>query len=113
MSDPASRDPFERLADEVEAREKDSAAPSPLKARLYTALIARQSETGGLRSLAETSAGGRGLCVFEQLVQIAPVGQTVKSVFYRGVCHARVLAEHFENPPIYWANCPYVQLKNS
>ncbi|MGH9659871.1 MAG: hypothetical protein ACRD96_15080, partial [Bryobacteraceae bacterium] len=87
-------------------------APSRLKARLYSSLIARQSETGRLRSLSDTSAEGRQLCVFEQLVQIAPVGQTAKSVFYCRACHARVLAEHFEDPPIYWSNCPYVQLKN-
>ena len=101
---------FERLADEVESRQEEQRAPSRLKARLYTALMAREAESGPLRSLSEIE--GRKLCVFEQLVQIAPVGQTAKSIFYCSVCHARVLAEHFEDPPIYWPNCPYVQLKN-
>jgi len=51
--------------------------------------------------------------VFEQLVQISPVGKTAQSVFYCNVCHARVLAERFENPPIYWSHCPYVDFKKS
>jgi len=105
-------DPFERLADEVEARQTEEQAPSRLKARLYSALIAREQQEGKLRSLSDTAAEGRRLCVFEQLVQIAPLGQTAKSIFYCNVCHARVLAERFEDPPIYWPNCPYVQLKN-
>ncbi len=25
----------------------------------------------------------------------------------------RFLAEHFENPPIFWHNCPYAGFKNS
>ena len=103
---------FERLADQVESREDERQAPSRLKARLYTALMVREAESGPLRSLSDIGAEGRKLCVFEQLVQIAPVGQTAKSIFYCSVCHARVLAEHFEDPPIYWPNCPYVQLKN-
>jgi len=105
-------DTFDRLADEVEARRTGEQAPSRLKARLYSALIAREKQEGKLRSLSETAAEGRELCIFEQLVQIAPLGQTAKSIFYCSVCHARVLAEHFEDPPIYWPNCPYVRLKN-
>jgi hypothetical protein len=103
---------FERLADQVEASQMPELAPSRLKARLYSALMAREQTAGPLRSLPETAAEGRGLCVFEQLVRISPVGQKAKSVFYCSACHARILAEHFEDPPIYWPNCPYVQLKN-
>ena len=75
-------------------------------------VIAKLEEAGGLRTLSETAADGRKLCVFEQLVQIAPVGQKAESIFYCTACHARILAEHFEDPPIYWPNCPYVRLKN-
>jgi hypothetical protein len=87
-------------------------APSRLKSRIYSALVTAQQESGALRSLSETVAKGRQLCVFEQLVQIAQLGQTPNSAFYCRVCHARILAEHFENPPIYWPHCPYVQMKN-
>lgn len=87
-------------------------APSRLKSRIYSALITAQQESGPLRSLSETVVEGRQLCVFEQLVQIAPLGQTANSIFYCRVCHARILAEYFENPPIYWPHCPYVQMKN-
>ena len=27
------------------------------------------------------------------------------------VCHARLLAEQFESPPIYWPHCPYVEFR--
>jgi hypothetical protein len=88
-------------------------APSRLKARVYSALLQRQVETGPLASLTESHHCGHELCVFEQLVRISPVGETVKSLNICRVCHARVLAEHMEDAPIYWNGCPYVALKNS
>lgn len=88
-----------------------SPAPSSLKARLYSAFIRKQQETGPLASLDVCAADGHGVCIFEKLVQIAPVSQAAKSPFFCTACHARVLAEHFENPPIFWAHCPYVQFK--
>jgi hypothetical protein len=88
-------------------------APANLKARLYSALVLQQAASGPLASLTESKAMGQKLCVFEQLVQIAPVGETVKMLNICRVCHARVLAEHFETPPIYWSGCPYVEFKKS
>jgi hypothetical protein len=88
-------------------------APARLKARVYSALLQRQVETGPLASLTETHRCGHELCVFEQLVRISPVGETAKSLNICRVCHARVLAEHMENAPIYWSGCPYVEFKNS
>lgn len=87
-------------------------APSSLKARLYTALIHTQQESGPLASLDVSVSAGHRICVFEKLVQIAPIGTAAKSPFFCQVCHARVLSEHLENPPIFWANCPYVQFKS-
>ena len=86
-------------------------APSSLKARLYSAFIRRQQETGPLASLDVSVSGGHDVCVFEKLVQIAPVSSAAKSPFFCTACHARVLAEHFDNAPIFWAHCPYVQFK--
>jgi hypothetical protein len=86
-------------------------APASLKARLYSAIIRAQQAAGPLRSLDATDAN-HPLCVFEKLVQIAPVGEQAKSRFYCHVCHARVLAEAFDNPPIFWPNCPYSNFKN-
>ena len=103
---------IERIADGVELGES-SAAPSSLKAKVYSALVLRQADTGPLRSLTENNARGHKLCIFEKLVQIAPVGESAKSLNICRVCHARVLAEHFENAPIYWSGCPYVELRNS
>jgi hypothetical protein len=105
-------DLFERVADKSALPEfKRVPAPSRLKSRIYSALIQRQVESGPLLSVSETKAEGRRLCVFENLVQISPVGEKVKSLSFCRVCHARVLAETMENAPIYWRHCPYVQFQ--
>ncbi len=88
-------------------------APSSLKARLYSALIRKQQETGALASLDQSVSAGQDICVFEKLVQIAPLSDNAKSPFFCQVCHARILAEHFDNAPIFWDGCPYVKFKNS
>lgn len=88
-------------------------APSSLKARLYTHLIRNQQESGALASLDRSVESGQGICVFETMVQILPVGETAKSPFFCNTCHARVLAERLEHPPIFWPNCPYVRFKES
>ena len=93
--------------------EAGGGAPSTLKARLYSALVRSQQESGPLASLDATVASGHEICVFEKLVQIAPVAERLKSPFFCGVCHARVLAENFDNPPIFWPHCPYVEFKGS
>jgi hypothetical protein len=99
---------FEDIARELPGEDCPS-APS-LKARLYTALIREQQQSGPLEPLPETRNSGRGLCIFEQLVTIAPVG-AVQPIFYCSVCHARVLAERFDHPPIWWPHCPYSHFK--
>ena len=84
-------------------------APSRLKARAYSALIAAQQQSGPLLPISETKAAGGELCLFEKLVQIAPVTQSVQSSFFCWGCHVRILAEHLENAPRDWANCPYLK----
>jgi hypothetical protein len=91
----------------------DEPAPSSLKARLYSTLVREQQATGPLASLEATVAAGRDICVFEKLVQIAPIGEIAKSPFFCRTCHARILAENLDNPPIFWAHCPYVAFKKS
>jgi len=103
---------MEKIAKAVELSESDQ-VPARLRARLYSALVQQQAQTGPLMSLSETSARGHQLCVFEQLVRIVPVGERAKSLNICRVCHARVLAEHLDKPPIYWAGCPYVEFKKS
>jgi hypothetical protein len=101
---------FEELAtatDEVPVR-----TPARLKSRTYSALTAAAQREAPLCTLEESKRFGRGLCVFEELVCIAPAGQAAQQVNWCRICHARVLAEHFENAPIFWANCPYVRLQN-
>jgi hypothetical protein len=88
-------------------------APHKLQARLYSALIAEQEKSGPLRSLPATKMAGYGLCVFEELVRIAPVGAAAKQPFICWRCHARVLAEHLENAPIWWPHCPYSEFQKS
>lgn len=87
-------------------------APSRLKSRAYTALIRAQQAEGPLQDVTSTKQHGHGLCVFEELVQIAPVGQPVKQSFYCHVCHARLLGENVDDAPIYWPHCPYVRFQN-
>ena len=87
--------------------------PSSLKARLYSMLVHKQQKSGPLASLDASLAAGHGICVFEKLVQISPVGERAKSPFFCEVCHARVLAEHFDHPPIFWDHCPYVKFQES
>ena len=112
MSNLPDEEFLERIAERVELIELEL-APARLKAKVYSALMLKQAETGHLLSLTETRACGHELCVFEELVRIAPVGEAAKSLNICRVCHARVLAEHMENAPIYWNGCPYVELKNS
>ncbi len=103
---------MERIAETTEAEERRT-APSCLKAKIYSALMLHQAERGPLMSLTEVKAGGSTLCVFEEVVRVASAGASIESLNICRVCHARVLAEHFEHPPIYWQGCPYVQLKKT
>src|SRR5206468_2770498 len=103
---------FTSLAARTDATKGTSErAPARLKSRLYSALVAEQAASGPLLSLPATKAAGRPLCVFENLLQVLPVGASVTSMNPCRVCHARVLAEHFESPLIYWAHCPYVKFQ--
>ena len=103
---------MERIAETTEPEERRT-APSCLKAKIYSALMLRQAETGPLMGLTEVKAGGSTLCVFEELVRVASAGEGIESLNICRVCHARVLAEHLEHPPIYWQGCAYVQLKKT
>lgn len=87
-------------------------APAQLKSRIYSRLMQELAAAGPLLSLPETKASGADLCVFEELVRIAPVGETAKTRNCCRVCHARVLAERMEGAPIYWPHCPYVRFQN-
>jgi hypothetical protein len=104
----SNREFFEALASKAPF-EGASPAPSPLKSRIYTRLLQRQSESGPLMSLSEVQAG---LCVFERMIAISPLGDRIKRFNPCSVCHARVLAEHLEHAPIYWGNCPYTDFQN-
>ena len=100
---------FQRLAKETDALEsRADHAPARLKARVYSALVAAMASDGPLRSLPETHASGRPLCVFEHLFCVVPA-ERMTSMNPCRVCHARVLAERFDSPPIYWPHCPYVK----
>ncbi|MGH9499348.1 MAG: hypothetical protein ACRD3L_09425 [Terriglobales bacterium] len=113
MSSNFSDDEFlKRIALQAEPAET-TPAPSRLKSRIYSALVRRQADSGPLLGLEQTRAAGHGLCVFEELVRIAPVGEAAKCFNPCRVCHARALAELLEHPPIYWPNCPYVGFKQS
>ena len=111
MTEPNTEMEFRALLARLD--EQAARAPSSLKARLYSEFVHKQQETGPLASLDASVASGQGVCVFERLVQIAPVGEQIKSPFFCQACHARVLAEHFDNAPIHWPHCPYVKFQES
>ena len=103
---------FTRLAERTDAvRGIDERAPSRLKSQLYSALVVAQAARGPLRSLPATNAAGRPLCVFEHVLRVVP-NERVTSMNPCRVCHARLLAERFESPPIYWSHCPYVDFQH-
>ena len=98
---------FQSIAEEADLN--DSATmPSRLKSKIYTALMRLEAADGPLMSLAANKSCGQSLCVFEELVQVAPVGERAKTQNICLVCHARVLAERLDKAPIYWPGCPYV-----
>jgi hypothetical protein len=104
---------FSRLAANVEpAGPTGPKTPSRLKAKVYSALVRRQTASGPLLSVSASEASGRSLCVFEKAVEILPVGDVVKSLNFCRVCHARIAAETMENAPIYWPHCPYAEFQN-
>jgi hypothetical protein len=88
-------------------------APARLKAKIYSALVKDQSETGPLLSLAATKAAGSGLCVFEEAIASLPLGEQIGSMNPCRVCHARVLAERVDHAPIFWPHCPYAGFHRS
>jgi len=83
------------------------AAPARLKSKIYSALIDQMEASGPLLDMTSTQATD-GLCVFEKLVEIAPLGERIATFNACSICHARVLAERLRRAPIYWNNCPYV-----
>jgi len=102
---------FTRLAEKTDTVSGAAdRAPARLKSRLYSALVAEQAAAGPLRSLPATKAAGHPLCVFEHVLHVVP-NERIVSMNPCRVCHARVLAEHFESPPIYWRHCPYVDFQ--
>ncbi|HEY6293340.1 MAG TPA: hypothetical protein VI455_17455, partial [Terriglobia bacterium] len=79
---------FSQLADRISLDSTFAPrAPSRLKARIYSALMLRESASKGLRSIPETKAEGGKLCVFEELVRIAPVSTKMKSLNICRICH--------------------------
>jgi hypothetical protein len=110
MSDKPLQDDelFWRLAHDSETEGEAEQSPSRLKAKIYSALVRQQLESGPLMNLTETRHDGHGLCVFEALWERLPLTTTAKSFNCCSICHARVLGERVEQAPIYWGNCPYV-----
>lgn len=108
------QDNLERLLTETEATGESTRprASSRLKSRIYSALMQQHAASGPLRSLSETQADGRGLCVFESATRVCAPVEGVQQLNLCRVCHARVLGERVEGAPIFWHNCPYVDFQN-
>ena len=84
-----------------------------LKSRIYSAIMLVAATEGPLLGLDESEAAGRGLCIFEKLVEISGLtGETMEKNYCR-TCHGRLMGEYIENPPLYWPCCPYADFKQS
>jgi hypothetical protein len=101
---------FEQLAEEVGTASEP--VPAALKSKVYSAIVARMSESGRLLDLSTTKRAGGHLCVFEHAVALLPVGTDLKSRNPCRVCHARVLGERMDHAPIFWPGCPYSEFHN-
>jgi hypothetical protein len=102
---------FERLA---EATREGAAerAPARLKSSIYSAVVSRLAESGGLLNLTATKQEGGHLCVFENVLTMLPVGNDIRSMNPCRICHARVLGERMKHAPIFWPGCPYSDFHN-
>jgi hypothetical protein len=99
---------LERLA-ALDANARPDRAPARLKSKIYSGLVKRLSEPGPLLSLAACSKAGGQLCIFEEALTALPAGEEIGSKNPCRVCHARLLGEHLERAPIFWAGCPYAE----
>lgn len=70
---------FEQLGELCDQQGEHAPAPSTLKSRVFTALVRRQQQQQPLMTLSACRKAGETLCIFEQLVAIAPVGEPVKA----------------------------------
>ena len=107
MSDEIRR-PNSELWDEFAA---SGDAPARLKSRIFSRVNLEQAKEGPLASVSESKAAGRALCVFENIMEVAPTGDAIKRMNYCRVCHARMLAENMEDAPIWWPGCPYADFQ--
>ena len=102
---------LERVAD-ASGPVKEERTPAKLKARIYSALVTRMADTGGLLDLPSTKEAGGHLCVFENALAVLPLGADLQSMNPCRMCHARVLGERMEHAPIFWSGCPYSEFHN-
>lgn len=111
MPDP---DPVDEFFDQLSQLEQAASrrTPSRLKSRVFTALTRSMQNAGGLCSLSESCAHGHALCVFEKLVEIAPISEDLKTKNPCEVCHARIAGERIEGAFIFWPGCPYSRFQN-
>jgi hypothetical protein len=100
---------WREFAEATDESTGEASAPAKLQSRIYSRLVAEQARQGPLASVSESKEAGRELCVFEELMRAAPVGEQARQLNYCRVCHARVLAENLEDAPIWWAGCPYAK----
>lgn len=100
-------DQWLEFAEAADAASEEQPAPARLRSNIFSRLNLEQVKDGPLASVSESKAEGRGLCVFEEIMRVAPVGEEVRQLNYCRVCHARVLGENLDNAPIWWEGCPY------
>ncbi|MFN7920068.1 MAG: hypothetical protein U0Q16_08230 [Bryobacteraceae bacterium] len=102
-------DRWREFAEASDGSAEGEKAPAKLRSRIFSRMNLEQAKDGPLASVTESKAEGRELCVFEEMMRVAPVGEAVRELNYCRVCHARVLGERMDDAPIWWAGCPYAE----
>lgn len=102
---------FATEADHASGGAETPVAPGRLRSRILSRVQLEQVKDGPLASVSATHAAGRQLCVFEEIMRRAPVGESIRELNYCRVCHARLLAENMDEAPIWWPGCPYADFQ--
>ena len=95
------------------AEGSEEKAPAQLRSRIFSRVNLEQVKDGPLASITASYEAGRPLCIFEEAMRLAPVGESIRELNYCRACHARVLAENMEKAPIWWPGCPYADFQDS
>ena len=84
-----------------------SPTPASLRSRIYSAVVQEAEKNAPLRPLSASVQAGYAICDWENLTRHLPQGEVRN---HCRICHARIVAENFDNISMPWFGCPYHRL---